>query len=105
MQHDRPSRSWAYDSRDPCLKVPTMIRRRETLSALALAFTLLLTDPAAAQFKSLLRRVPEQANAILLLDLDAIKSSRVGIKEKWAAKQKENHLTGVTNIPPNVTDL
>jgi hypothetical protein len=52
-----------------------------------------------------LRRVPEQANAILLVDLDAIKSSKIGIKEKWAARHKENHLVGATNIPPGVQDL
>jgi hypothetical protein len=82
-----------------------MIQRRQIVSTLALGCIFAAPIAATAQFKSLLRRVPEQANAILLLDLDAIKISKIGIKEKWAARHKENHLAGATNIPPGVQDL
>jgi hypothetical protein len=63
------------------------------------------TNIASGQFQPLLRRIPEQTNAILLMDLQALKSSRLGITEKWAARHKENHLAGATNIPPNVQQL
>jgi hypothetical protein len=82
-----------------------MSRHRCPLLSLSLAILLGSTTFAIAQFPPLLRRVPEQANAILLMDLDALKSSRIGIAEKWAAKHKENHLAGVSTIPPNVQQL
>jgi hypothetical protein len=72
---------------------------------MSLAILLGSTNFVAAQFPPLLRRVPEQANAILLMDLQALKSSRIGIAEKWAARHKENHLAGVSTIPPNVQQL
>jgi hypothetical protein len=85
--------------------ITPMIRRLRLLPALAFACLLLPSAPAAGQFAALLRRVPEHANAVLLLNLDAVKRSRLGVKEEWAAKHKENHLAGATNIPPNVQRL
>ena len=82
-----------------------MSRRRCQPLCMSLAILLGSTNFVAAQFPPLLRRVPEQANAILLMDLQALKSSRIGIAEKWAARHKENHLAGVSTIPPNVQQL
>jgi hypothetical protein len=60
---------------------------------------------ARAQFQPLLNRIPEQANAILVMDVESLKSSRLGVKGKWREKHKENFLSGVGNIPPNVRQL
>src|SRR5262245_27130465 len=53
----------------------------------------------------LLLRVPDSANAVILLDLQAIKNSPVGKRENWASKHESEHLAGTAGLSPQVQKL
>ena len=59
----------------------------------------------ADTFQDLLKRVPEQANALLLLDVEAIHNSAHGRRENFASNHENDYLNGVTAIPPTVSKL
>ena len=59
----------------------------------------------ADSFQDLLKRVPEQANVLLLLDVEAIQNSALGRRENFARKHENDCLNGVTAIPPTVSKL
>jgi len=69
------------------------------------AVALFATDAAHGQFAELLKRVPGDANGILLIDVQAIQRSPLGRKENWAAKHKQDYLAGIGSIPPSVKQL
>jgi hypothetical protein len=79
-----------------------MLRHRGLLPFFAIASLLLPAYPAAAQFADLLKRVPDDANAILLVDVGAIHRSPLGVKENWTARHKQDYLAGIGSIPPSV---
>src|SRR5207248_1393259 len=58
---------------------------------------------AAVPFNDLLKRVPEQANAVLLLDPQAANNSPLGKREDWAKKHRQNFLGGLAGAAPTVT--
>jgi hypothetical protein len=68
---------------------------------------MLLTSrlPAAEGFGELLRRVPGQANALLLIDVDAAHRSPQGAKEGWARNHERDALGGIESLPPAVERL
>ena len=47
---------------------------------------LMATEPATANFYELLRRVPDSANAIILIDVERMLMSPIAMKEKWRDK-------------------
>jgi len=59
----------------------------------------------AADFADLTRRVPAQANAVLLVDVDAIHRSPMGAKDGWAKNHEKDSLTGVDSLPAAVERL
>jgi hypothetical protein len=69
------------------------------------AMPLFAADFAYGQFADLLKRVPDDANAILLVDVDAVHKSPIGRKESWTKRHKEDYLAGVAAIPPTVKQL
>jgi hypothetical protein len=73
----------------------------------AWAGVLLLTAGTclAADFGDLTRRVPAQANAVLLVDVDAIHRSPKGAKEGWAKNHEKDSLIGVDSLPAAVQRL
>src|SRR3954453_21368724 len=60
---------------------------------------------AAADFADLLKRVPAQANAVLLIDADAAHESPHGAKEGWARNHEKDSLGGIDSLPPAVERL
>lgn len=78
-------------------------------SSAALAFCLWCAVPGWAgnpdDFSNLLRRVPENANALVLIDRDALLSSNVAIREGWAKRSEANYLAGTSTIPPGTSKL
>ena len=60
---------------------------------------------AVQEKQKLLKKVPSQANALLLMDVQALQKSARGVKEKWADQQQQHYLGGVTSIPPQVSKL
>ncbi|HTK78518.1 MAG TPA: hypothetical protein VL371_24890 [Gemmataceae bacterium] len=63
-------------------------------------FLLTAENCRAADFADLLRRVPAQANAVLLVDADAVHRSPMGTKT-----QERDSLTGVDSLPAAVDKL
>jgi hypothetical protein len=59
----------------------------------------------AADFGDLIRRVPAQANAVLLVDVDAVHRSPMGAKNGWAKNHERDSLTGVDSLPETVERL
>src|ERR1700687_122079 len=77
---------------------------RSSLAALAV-FLAATGHVAADTFQDLLKRVPEQANALLVLDVDAIHNSALGRRENFAKKHENDYVSGVAAIPPTVSKM
>ncbi len=60
---------------------------------------------AARPWDDLLRRVPESANAIFLIDVKGMHESPLGVKENWAKKHEAEFLAGTMQIPPKATHV
>src|SRR5438094_925234 len=60
---------------------------------------------AGESFAELLRRVPAQANAVLLIDVDAVHRSPQAVKEGWAKNHERDSLHSVDSLPPEVERL
>ena len=75
---------------------------RQCLLRLAAAVTVgfLAADAyAAEQFTDLLRRVPGDANAVVLINVKGLHESPLGQKENWAQKHQQLYLEGGIRIP------
>jgi hypothetical protein len=51
-------------------------------------------------FRDLLKYLPPQANAILLIDVPAISNSPLGVKKDWAKAHQRDYVSGVSRLPP-----
>jgi len=61
---------------------------------------LVATGPARANYYELLRRVPDSANTIILIDVERLLMSPIAMKEKW--RDKGNSAEGrMIHFPPN----
>jgi hypothetical protein len=58
---------------------------------------------AGDSFAELLQRIPDQANAVLLVDVDAIHQSPFGQREHLARQHEQDYLAGVCHFPPSVS--
>jgi hypothetical protein len=74
---------------------------------LVLVSVTLLFGPrfASGQFAELLKRVPSDANAILLIDAQGLLNSPLGQQQNWTAKQGQDYLAGIGSIPANVKQM
>jgi len=59
----------------------------------------------AGEFEDLLKRVPEQANSLLLVDVQAIHASPLALRKNWAKKHQQDYLAGVSRLPPNANKV
>src|SRR5262245_43353651 len=73
---------------------------QRSLWVLAGMFVLAAGPSPAADFAELLRRVPAQANAVLLVDVDAVHRGATAAK-----KDDHDSLIGVDNLPAAVQKL
>jgi hypothetical protein len=73
--------------------------RRQSAAALA-AVVLAAGAAPAGPFDELLKRVPEQTNAILFVNVESLKKSSFGKSHKWGELSQTNFQAGVSNIPP-----
>jgi len=73
---------------------------------LALSLPLILASTCGAQddLTILLRRVPETADALLIVRLQALLDSPRGQQENWSEKYQLGYLNGAVRIPPVVKD-
>ena len=72
-------------------------------SVYLLTIMFLLHQPAAAQFKDLVRRAPAGANAVVVLDVAKIHSSPLAVKEHWKEQHEQAMAAGLTLVPPQST--
>jgi hypothetical protein len=79
-----------------------MYRTRRSLTGIAAAFLLTVPCLAADDWSGLLNRVPDSANAVVLIDAQAILASPIAVKEGWATQQQQNYVQGTATLPPNV---
>ena len=66
---------------------------------------LLLVRPAAAQFEPLAAKIPQTANAIVLLDTQKIMASPIAQKEGWKDKYEEAFASGLVTISPDTRHM
>jgi len=57
------------------------------------------------EFSTLIRRVPESANALVLVNADRVFSSAVAKSEDWEANREERFRAGLTSIPPSADQM
>jgi hypothetical protein len=73
------------------------------LTAVALCTAAAAPGRADGPFDELLARVPEQANALLLIDVEAARKSPLGVREHWAEKRRtQAPLNGLTDGHANL---
>jgi hypothetical protein len=75
------------------------------LAAVLAACLLVLPSRADESFSDLLIKVPDAANALIFVDLNAIKTSPIGKRENWASKHESEHLAGTAGLSPKVQKL
>jgi hypothetical protein len=70
---------------------------------IAMAAFVLLAGPALADFKSLLGRIPSDANAIVLIDVERMLNSPLGVREGWKAKMANAYAQKPMTVPPDAS--
>src|SRR5713101_8606766 len=73
--------------------------------ALSLLLALASTGQAQDDVGILLRRVPESADALLIVRLKALLDSPRGQQENWSEKYQLGYLNGAVRIPATVKTL
>jgi hypothetical protein len=68
-----------------------------------LAAFVLLASPASADFRSLVARVPSDANALVLIDVEGVLNSPLGVREGWKAKMAKTYAEKPLIIPPDAS--
>lgn len=74
---------------------------RLCLTFVALAAIGLSPFMARAQFEHLASKVPSDANAIILLNVDKVMNSPAALKEKWNTDHSKAYASGITFLPPD----
>ncbi|MDX1944944.1 MAG: hypothetical protein SFU86_06020 [Pirellulaceae bacterium] len=59
-----------------------------------------VADWAQAQYGDLTYRIPTDANAIVLLNLEAAEASPLGVKEGWRENHEKQFASGLVLVPP-----
>jgi hypothetical protein len=71
----------------------------------AVLVSLVLAAPALADVKDLLGRVPGEANAIIIVDVDKLLASPLALKEGWAKKRAARYADEPLLVPPQTATL
>jgi hypothetical protein len=69
---------------------------------MVLAAFVMANPLVAGPFDKLLNRVPDYANAIVLINVKGLHQCRLGMKEDWAKKHEDDYRADVVHIPPTV---
>ena len=73
-------------------------------TALGLLFTFVAgSNLARAEFKDLLRCIPGEANALLVVDVEKVLKSPMAIREGWPQAQTEAYADKPLVVPPGTT--
>src|SRR5262245_58491549 len=60
---------------------------------------------AAEPFADMLKRVPDNANTLIMVDLAALRASPMGVKQGWEKQNERDFYGGISGIPPAVQQL
>src|SRR4051794_15276361 len=71
--------------------------------SLALSAVMVTAGPALADFKSLVARVPGDANALVLIDVQQVLNSSVAVRENWKGKMDAAGAERPRFLPPGAT--
>jgi hypothetical protein len=64
-----------------------------------------VTTPSfGAEFEDLLKRIPEQANGLLLIDVQALHAAPLSVRKNWTKNQKD-YLADLSRLPPAANRL
>jgi hypothetical protein len=74
------------------------------LGVFAAAVVILSANLAKAQFGDLIVRLPKSANAVVLLNIEKIVNSPMGIREGWGKKIEKSFAAGLIRVPPQATN-
>jgi formate dehydrogenase maturation protein FdhE len=61
-------------------------------------------QPAHAQFRELVERLPKSANSVLLLNVTKAVNSPMGVREGWKKKIEKSFEAGLIRVPPLATN-
>ncbi len=59
----------------------------------------------AAEFKQLIRHVPESANALVLVNAEKLFASPVAMAEEWQKNRADRFKAGLTSVPPTADKM
>jgi len=80
-----------------------MTSGRLVTSALMLA--ILCVESAYGQFHELTKRIPDEANAVVFVDVEKLQNSPLGKREDWRGKQERSFEAGLDAIPPTANEF
>ena len=75
------------------------------VSALFALLLLANQGVAADQLDDLLRKVPDHANTVVVIEREAILRSPLAARLGWAKKSEADYLAGISAIPPGASKL
>lgn len=78
---------------------------RKWVLALLLATTILTATGRAAGFDDLLKLIPDAANAIVLIDVDAVHNSPLAVRERWKDNYEQAYIDRPLILPPEADRL
>ena len=56
--------------------------------------------PLLAQYEQLLNRVPNDANTLIIIDVERLLSAPLAVQEKWKGKHADDFSQGRVFVPP-----
>ena len=80
---------------------------RIVLAAAALAALSIVAGTARAQttFRDLVKKLPKATNAVMILNIEKIKTCPMAVAENWAENPQKSFEAGLTKIPPHATQF
>ena len=82
-----------------------MFKSSSLYGTMLLASLLVNAHDAVAQFDDLIRRVPNNANAVALVNAERIFSSAIAKREDWQSDHEKRFAAGQSSIPPHATQM
>ena len=73
--------------------------------ALLLTSLFVMSREARAQYEALIRRVPNNANAVALVNAEQIFASAISKREGWQTDRDKRFMSGQSSIPPHATHM
>ncbi|TWT29435.1 hypothetical protein [Blastopirellula retiformator] len=76
---------------------------RQFISTFCLFVLVLLTQTSHGQFQDLVRKLPDGANTVLMIDFAKLQDTPLAKQEKWAEQREKLFDAGLEIVPPSAT--